>query len=109
MKTFDKCDKITCRTWLSPENGEIYQIKWRKIREKSKNIWVNVGLHPQSGVVCITVERTCRLANNLCLFCGGTGHSVKDCTKATSSSAKAKARTAKVADSKTDTSSDSKK
>ena len=56
-----------------------------------------------------TVERTRRLANNLCLFCGSTGHSVKDCTKATSSSAKAKARAAKVADSKTDTSSDSKK
>ena len=40
------------------------------------------------------VEHACRFANNLCLFCGGVGHTVKDCPK--SSSSKAKGRAAKI-------------
>src|SRR3984893_11024104 len=40
------------------------------------------------------VERAHRFANNLCLFCGGLGHTVKDCPK--SSSSKAKGRAAKI-------------
>jgi hypothetical protein len=55
-----------------------------------------------------TAERARRFANNLCLCCGGTGHSVK-CPKSSSSSAKAKARAAKTSDSKPDAASDSKK
>ena len=56
-----------------------------------------------------SAERARRFANNLCLFCGETGHSVKDCPRTSSNSAKAKARVAKVSDSKPDTPSDSKK
>ncbi len=36
-------------------------------------------------------ERKRRFDNNLCLFCGGTGHVAKDCKKSTSSAAKARA------------------
>ena len=57
-------------------------------------------------------ERTRRFANNLCLFCGGVGHTAKDCPKSSSASAKVKARAAKgKSDSKSDSNSaeDSKK
>src|SRR6202040_2939792 len=37
-------------------------------------------------------ERTCRFNNNLCLFCGGMGHTAKECPKSSSSATKAKAR-----------------
>src|SRR6202021_3916032 len=37
-------------------------------------------------------ERSCRFANNLCLFCGGVGHTAKDCSKA----AEAKGRATQV-------------
>src|ERR1700723_3317327 len=40
-------------------------------------------------------ERSCRFANNLCLFCGGVGHTAKDCSKAV----KAKGRAAQVTSS----------
>jgi Domain of unknown function (DUF4939) len=43
-------------------------------------------------------ERQRRFDNHLCLFCGGTGHSAKDCPKASSSAAKAKARAAQVSE-----------
>jgi polyhydroxyalkanoate synthesis regulator phasin len=50
-----------------------------------------------------TAERARRFANNLCLFCGGTGHTAKECPKSSSSSSKAKLRAAKSKpDSKTD-------
>ena len=52
-------------------------------------------------------ERQRRFDNNLCMFCGGTGHTAANCTKVSSSAAKAKARAAQakekespVADSK---------
>lgn len=51
-------------------------------------------------------ERQRRFDNNLCMFCGGAGHTAKDCNKASSSAAKAKARAAQV---KENESSDSKK
>ena len=51
-------------------------------------------------------ERQRRFDNNLCLFCGGTGHTAKDCSKASSSAAKTKARAAQVSESGT---SDAKK
>ena len=41
-------------------------------------------------------ERQRRFDNNLCMFCGGVGHTAKDCNKATSSAAKAKARSAQA-------------
>ena len=41
-------------------------------------------------------ERQRRFDNNLCMFCGGVGHTAKDCTKSTSSTAKAKARATQV-------------
>jgi hypothetical protein len=48
-----------------------------------------------------TEERNRRITNNLCLFCGGTGHHASECKKA-------KARAARVAKN-SETSSDSKK
>ena len=41
-------------------------------------------------------ERQRRFFNNLCMFCGGVGHTAKDCNKATSSTAKAKAQSAQA-------------
>lgn len=41
-------------------------------------------------------ERQRRFDNNLCLFCGGTGHTAKDCPKSSSSASKAKARAAQA-------------
>jgi hypothetical protein len=41
------------------------------------------------------VEQACRFANNLCLFCGGVGHTAKECPKSSSSTLKAKGRAAK--------------
>ena len=41
-------------------------------------------------------ERQHRFDNNLCMFCGGVGHTAKDCNKATSSTAKAKAQAAQA-------------
>jgi len=37
-------------------------------------------------------ERQRRFDNNLCMFCGGAGHTAKECPKSTSSASKAKAR-----------------
>jgi Zinc knuckle len=39
---------------------------------------------------------------NLCLFCGKGGHMAKDCTKATSSASKMKARGANAMEDKSD-------
>src|SRR3984957_294083 len=39
-------------------------------------------------------ERTRRFNNNLCLFCGGVGHTAKECPKSSSSATKAKAHAA---------------
>jgi hypothetical protein len=41
-------------------------------------------------------ERQRRFDNNLCLFCGGIGHTVNSCPKSTSSASKAKARAAQA-------------
>jgi hypothetical protein len=41
-------------------------------------------------------ERKRRFENNLCLFCGGAGHTAKDCPKSSSSASKAKARGTRV-------------
>ena len=41
-------------------------------------------------------ERQRRFDNNLCLFCGGTGHTATNCPKSSSSAAKAKARAAQA-------------
>jgi hypothetical protein len=41
-------------------------------------------------------ERQRRFDNNLCMFCGGPGHTAKDCKKSTSSASKAKARAAQA-------------
>jgi hypothetical protein len=41
-------------------------------------------------------ERQRRFDNNLCLYCGGTGHTAKNCPKSTSSASKAKARAAQA-------------
>jgi hypothetical protein len=43
-------------------------------------------------------ERQRRFDNNLCMFCGGVGHTAANCTKASSSAAKAKARSAQAKD-----------
>ena len=44
-------------------------------------------------------ERKRRLDNNLCLFCGGAGHTARDCTKTGSSASRAKGRAATVEES----------
>ena len=41
-------------------------------------------------------ERQRRFDNRLCLFCGGAGHTAKECTKASASASKVKGRTAQV-------------
>ena len=41
-------------------------------------------------------ERQRRFNNNLCMFCGGVGHTAKDCPKSSSSASKAKARAAQA-------------
>lgn len=41
-------------------------------------------------------ERQRRYDNNLCMFCGGVGHTAANCNKASSSAAKAKARAAQA-------------
>ena len=41
-------------------------------------------------------ERQRRFDNNLCLFCGGSGHTAKDCPKSSSSASKIKARAAQA-------------
>jgi len=53
-------------------------------------------------------ERQRRFDNNLCMFCGGTGHTAKDCPKSSSSASKAKGRAAQVKEKEKE-SSDSKK
>jgi len=48
-------------------------------------------------------ERARRFAHNLCLFCGGVGHSAKECPKSSSSASKAKGRAAKGKSDKPET------
>ena len=48
-------------------------------------------------------ERQCRFNNKLCMFCGGTGHTAKDCPKSSSSASKAWACAAQASNSKEDT------
>ena len=48
-------------------------------------------------------ERARRFANNLCLFCGGVGHTARDCPKSSSSASKAKGRAAKGKSDKPET------
>ena len=43
-------------------------------------------------------ERQRRLDNNLCIFCGCTGHMAKECPKSTSAASKAKARASTAGD-----------
>ena len=40
------------------------------------------------------IEQARRFANNLCLFCGGVEHTIKDCPRTSSSATKAKGRAA---------------
>ena len=46
-------------------------------------------------------ERQRRYDNNLCMFCGGTGHTANQCPKSTSSASKAKARAAQAKEKET--------
>ena len=48
-------------------------------------------------------ERQCHFNNKLCMFCGGTGHTAKDCPKSSSSARKARAHAAQASNSKEDT------
>src|ERR1700722_3310531 len=54
-------------------------------------------------------ERTRRFNNNLCLFCGGMGHTAKECPKSSSSTMKAKARAAQTKSDSTPVAEDTKK
>jgi hypothetical protein len=46
-------------------------------------------------------ERQRRFDNNLCMFCGGAGHTAKECPKSTSSASKAKARAVEAKEKET--------
>ena len=46
-------------------------------------------------------ERQRRFDNNLCMFCGGPGHTAKECPKSSSSASKAKARAATAKEKET--------
>lgn len=46
-------------------------------------------------------ERQRRFDNNLCMFCGGVGHTARDCQKPGSSASKAKARAAQAKEKET--------
>ena len=52
-------------------------------------------------------ERQCRFDNNLCMFCGGVGHTAKDCPKSSLSASKAKGHAAQAKEKESTT--DSKK
>ena len=54
-------------------------------------------------------ERQRRFDNNLCLYCGGTGHTAANCNKSNASSSKAKARAAQAKEEKKDTPPEPKK
>ena len=54
-------------------------------------------------------ERQRRFDNHLCMFCGGVGHTAANCTKASSSAAKTKARAAQVKEKDSPPAGDSKK
>jgi hypothetical protein len=54
-------------------------------------------------------ERQRRFDNNLCMFCGGSGHTASNCSKATSSASKAKGRAATATESSKKEAEDSKK
>ena len=53
-------------------------------------------------------ERTRRF-NNLCLFCGGVGHTAKECPKSSSSAMKAKAHAAQTKSDSAPVAEDTKK
>ena len=61
----------------------------------------------------LTPEECARwMANNLCLFCGGPGHTAKECPCPTSSASQSKSRSARVektSEAKSESTSDSKK
>ena len=54
-------------------------------------------------------ERQRRFDNNLCLYCGGTGHTAANCNKSNSSSSKTKGRAAQVKEKEKDPPPDPKK
>ena len=54
-------------------------------------------------------EHACQFTNNLCMFCGGTGHKASECPKNTSSTSKAKAWAANAKEASSAAPDDSKK
>src|ERR1700722_8918954 len=71
----------------SSNNGSASQNPERKKTDLGEKLGQDGKLTP--------AERSRQFANNLCLFCGGVGHTAKDCSKA----AKAKGRAAQVTSS----------
>jgi len=57
----------------------------------------------------LPAERQRRFDNNLCMFCGGPGHTAANCNKSTSSASKAKGRSAQAKEKEKESASDSKK
>jgi Retrotransposon gag protein len=57
----------------------------------------------------LPAERQRRFDNNLCMFCGGPGHTAANCNKSTSSASKAKGRAAQTKEKEKEATSDSKK
>src|ERR1700723_48987 len=81
----------------SSNNGSASQNPERKKTDLGEKLGQDGKLTP--------AERSRQFANNLCLFCGGVGHTAKDCSKA----AKAKGRAAQVTSSNGKPAEDAKK
>ena len=73
---------VPCDSGLSSQNSD----------KKASDMNDKIG---KDGKLTIA-ERARHFANNLCLFCGGVGHTVKECPRASSSAAKAKGRAMKA-------------
>src|SRR6202011_3779888 len=95
---------------LAKTNKKPFALRDSSTSGKSDKKSVDLGDKIGKDGKLTVIERARRFANNLCLFCRGVGHTVKDCPK--SSSSKAKCRAAKIKpDEKSDSSAaeDSKK
>ena len=68
----------------------------RNSEKKTSDLGDKLG---KNGKLTATEQVHC-FTNNLCLFCGGVGHTAKECLKSSSSAAKAKCNAAKTKSNK---------
>src|SRR3984957_2860193 len=91
----------TIRTKIKKPNSSNNRSASQNPERKKTDLGEKLG---QDGKLT-PAERSCRFANNLCVFCSGVGHTAKDCSKA----AKAKGRAAQVTSSDGKPAEDAKK